>query len=1161
MTGWRICAVAVVSLLASVASAHPPNELGHHVDMSHVHGTVRNWTNAKTGEVVQGAFLAVRSVGGVTMVSIERENGDVVVFAIEDLGADDQAEARRRIDEIKLINEHHVVQHVEVPQPAAEGAPSQAAAFNMFAPHVSTRWDDRWLYVESDGLPHLPGNHEEPNHFLFSHPLMIGITAWQQQVPLPQNYRGTNSWQIPLKPELADTPVSAKEQLFRGAIALAANGVPIFNPIKNDGRTDTLVAGELDEFGGHCGRADDYHYHIAPTHLQQFVGDGQPIAYALDGFPIYGLFDPADGAGSEHACPLGSHDPLDDLNGHFAPPEDDAESGSNGLYHYHASEHYPYLNGGMRGKVTVRDDQIEPQPRATPVRDWLQPLRGAAITGFKDATVKGEAAWSLEYAVSGEKGFVNYRIEGEWPESKYFFDFIAPDGTTRSDVYQAAGRGQGERRGRDRELAEANVRQGGERPRGGAQRSNVPLPSDNSFTLTSPDVVDGRLSIDCTCDGDGRVPALQWEGPPIGTVSFAAVMHHTPPGGEAHVYMVVTNLPASAKGLIAGAQAESVWGQNTVNRRAEYAPPCSQGAGDKPYSITLYALSSKVEAADGGFTRDALLAAIDGMTLATATLDVAYSRQMQDREQGGQPQAAEPRGQDRGERRGDRAGQAGREQGREQPGLLARMTAFKTDVPAHDMNVILARPTGRSILVTVALGESGQEGDAVVEYLRKGSGEWQHSDTAPLNAGEIAKIQLTDLVPGTEYRYRVGVRHSGVDDDDQPAWYQESRFRTRPGAGVPFAFVIQADSHLDQGVEPKVYEQTLANMLAGEPDFVVDLGDTFMTDKRGENFTAALPQYDAQRYYFSRLAHSAPLFMVLGNHDGELGTSGQRPTDIGPWAYAQRTSRFPEPIIDVAMYSGSTSLNQGVGSNYYAFEWGDALFVVLDPFWSTTGRIRGGGGGDRGGDDPRGEPLTATDASWATTLGRTQFEWLSETLESTTASYRFVFIHHLVGGKGGSASRGGVESSTFFEWGGNNADSTRGFAQHRPDWPMPIHDLLVKHKVSAVFHGHDHLYVHSERDGIHYQCVPQPGNLAGNTRTATEYGYTSGTILGSPGHVRVKVTPDAATVEFIRTTIADAVDGPQRRRRGAEAREDREENGAVVDSYVLLPVPTFGDRP
>ena len=86
------------------------------------------------------------------------------------------------------------------------------------------------------------------------HHMMVGITAWQQQVPLPQPYSGANAWRIPLRPVPAANPMSAKDNFFRGAIALAANGVPIYNPIKNDGKTDTFLAGELDELGGHCGR-------------------------------------------------------------------------------------------------------------------------------------------------------------------------------------------------------------------------------------------------------------------------------------------------------------------------------------------------------------------------------------------------------------------------------------------------------------------------------------------------------------------------------------------------------------------------------------------------------------------------------------------------------------------------------------------------------------------------------------------------------------------------------------------------------------------------------------------------------------------------------------------------------------------------------------------
>jgi hypothetical protein len=102
-------------------------------------------------------------------------------------------------------------------------------SFKPFADAVKTRSDNDFFYVESAGMP--------------DHQIMVGITAWQQQVPLPQTYTGANAWRIPRQPVPAKQPMSAKTGFFRGAIAIAVNGVPIFNPIKNDGRTDTLLAG------------------------------------------------------------------------------------------------------------------------------------------------------------------------------------------------------------------------------------------------------------------------------------------------------------------------------------------------------------------------------------------------------------------------------------------------------------------------------------------------------------------------------------------------------------------------------------------------------------------------------------------------------------------------------------------------------------------------------------------------------------------------------------------------------------------------------------------------------------------------------------------------------------------------------------------------------
>ncbi|MHC4264295.1 MAG: sulfatase-like hydrolase/transferase, partial [Planctomycetota bacterium] len=167
--------------------------------------------------------------------------------------------------------------------PPVEGSaevPPEARPFLAFD-DLDVTWDDDYVYVGSDGLP--------------DHPMMVGIRTWNQQVPLPQPFRGDNVFRIPRKPKLLDEP---RETVLIGPIAIAVNGIPIFDPTTQGGRHDAHENGELDEFGGHAGRADDYHYHVAPFHLAEVVGEGSPIAFGLDGFPIYGKREP-DGSAME----------------------------------------------------------------------------------------------------------------------------------------------------------------------------------------------------------------------------------------------------------------------------------------------------------------------------------------------------------------------------------------------------------------------------------------------------------------------------------------------------------------------------------------------------------------------------------------------------------------------------------------------------------------------------------------------------------------------------------------------------------------------------------------------------------------------------------------------------------------------------------------------
>lgn len=261
---------------------------------------------------------------------------------------------------------------------------------------VSTHVDDNYLYVSSNGLP--------------DHEMMVGITNWQQQVPIKQNYTGDNSWAIPIYPKLAEHPLSTKTNLLKGAIAVAVNGIPIFNPLNNRGE-DANAIGELDNWGGHCGRADDYHYHLPPLHLQDQVGAGNPVAYAVDGFPVYGK----------------TTDTLDEYLG---------KMNSDGSYQYHTIENYPYFIAGMRGEVKLDpkteapENQVSPQPRTQELRPALRPLRGAEIIDFESLD---NNAYSLTYSLDSKVYIINYHWDSN---DTYTYEFINPDGISTVETYK-----------------------------------------------------------------------------------------------------------------------------------------------------------------------------------------------------------------------------------------------------------------------------------------------------------------------------------------------------------------------------------------------------------------------------------------------------------------------------------------------------------------------------------------------------------------------------------------------------------------------------------------------------------------------------------------------------------------------------------------------------
>lgn len=615
--------IARLLLLAIGVLAPHGASLAHDGADEHVHSStainVRTWTIAESKTTIEGTFVAVRD----GRVYIRQTDGFVRPVTIDRLAESDQRWIEERTREIAAVNTQpgYVLTSQQAKRTAKNsnsassdpGLPLLQKSFEPFKSTVKTRSDADYFYIESHGVP--------------DHQMMVGITAWQQQVPMPQKYTGSNAWQIPLHPVPAKEPMSAKDNFFRGAIAVAVNGIPIFNPIKNDGRTDTLIAGELDNWGGHCGRADDYHYHIAPIHLQKQIGDDAPVAWALDGYPIYGYQD-------EKAPDFA---PLDQWNGH---------KDADGNYHYHATKKYPYLNGGFYGEVVERDGQVDPQPRAESPRPALPPLQGAKIVDF-ETTRPGNHV--LTYEVRGRKGTVSYTVT-ESGSAK--FTFTTPDGKTTTEEYTArparggrpGGQGgpprddrpEGGRKGKGPPRDENRPpRDGEDAPKGGKKPPRYEMPKDEptsasrksvgQMKLTSSSIdKDGMLTVDCTCDGKSESPAIAWSNLPKGTKSIAISLWHTAPDQEKS-YWVVYNIPASVEGLKQNQKDIGTMGFND-RKKAAFDPMCSRGPGVKTYHITVFALSEDLKLSPQQATHKGLLEAVKDTTLAETTLDFDYER-------------------------------------------------------------------------------------------------------------------------------------------------------------------------------------------------------------------------------------------------------------------------------------------------------------------------------------------------------------------------------------------------------------------------------------------------------------------------------------------------------------------------------------------------------
>ena len=228
--------------------------------------------------------------------------------------------------------------------------------------------DSTYAYISSLGLT--------------TAPVMNGITSTNLQVPTAVNFLGANAWKIPLNPAVTATPTSVVD----GPLGVAINGVPIFNPCTQGGCVtggDTKVLGQLDTCNGHAGRADDYHYHAAPTCMMADqpanYWDTHPVGWALDGFAIFGYRD-ADGTTAAR----------DNICGGNTKTVPNAPAG----YAYHVTDASPYVTNCLIG--TPSPDLAGQGAKYKPIRQ--PPVTPFSVSGMTLTTDSSDGYQVLQFS-------------------------------------------------------------------------------------------------------------------------------------------------------------------------------------------------------------------------------------------------------------------------------------------------------------------------------------------------------------------------------------------------------------------------------------------------------------------------------------------------------------------------------------------------------------------------------------------------------------------------------------------------------------------------------------------------------------------------------------------------------------------------------------------
>lgn len=254
-----------------------------------------------------------------------------------------------------------------------------------------------------------------------------------------------------------------------------------------------------------------------------------------------------------------------------------------------------------------------------------------------------------------------------------------------------------------------------------------------------------------------------------------------------------------------------------------------------------------------------------------------------------------------------------------------------------------------------------------------------------------------NLKPGTAYKYRVG-------NGDDAGWSRIGSFTTDAAGNQPYHFIVGSDSQASKLSAFEKWQDTFRKAIdqIGDPKFLISVGDLVDNGDLEEQWQWMLGVAQEE------LAQ-VPFVPVLGGHevqdyDGDETTPNRN-----------FYNHFNLPL--------SAGVNGAHEGSIYSFEYGDALFLVINS--QFEGELKSNG----------------KDVDWADDEFWAQLDWMRLQVAKTDKKWKFVSLH-----KGPYSA-------------GDNAGQWEdGRIQFYKKYLVPVFDEMG---IDIVFEAHDHMYMRS----------------------------------------------------------------------------------------------------